>query len=539
MSSRRIALRFRPDRMDHAAREIVRGIHRYAEQVGNWRCDLDNEAGDGEEAPYDGVITPASAPLARRLQHLGIPAVAVGTHAMSDSTLPHVAEGRRPAGRAAARHLVDRGYRSFGYVGIDFDRSSRHQEVSFRRTLRARGHGCDIIVFKLGRRRREPRLASRQQVIAEWLDNLEPPAGIACASDLSARMVAQAALDKGLRIPDDVGIVGAGNDPLYCNWPPCPLTSIDFDYEAVGRRAARLLDHLIDGGVPPTRNIYIEPRLVPRASTDRRFRHDPLVADALAWIAAHCHEPIRVAHVAKAVGTSERHLRRRLKRVRDRTVRQEIVLARLARARDILAATALPQAEVARACGFASKRAFARAFRRYHGAAPGACRDARPDAPKVPDPLEVAKHRLATRNESMSCVAFFSGYRTTYRMRQAFWLHEHMSPREWRKLHRQPPPDLPGYTVTITFIGPTGEIEDQQITEVPAGRPARSPRHPDRDRDDGPFRRDRRPRPSPPGFGPVTVTFIGPDGEVMDDEEETNDEGSTPPARPDAIASGR
>jgi len=517
MSSLRIGLRFPRRAMEDHLRQILHGIQRYAEQAGQWHCVLDPFAGSGDDTDYDGVIAPGSRLLCERLQGAGVPAVFVGSHAIF-TPMPRVAENRRTAGTLVARHLVERDYVHCGYLGFARKRASSRLEYAYRNALNARGRGCDCLLISQKAAAKAARWSRHREIFSRWLDKLPLPAGVLCVNDSLAHVLADAALAKGLHIPDDVGIVGAGNDPLYCGWPPCPLTSIDFDYEAVGRRAARLLDHLIDGGAPPMRNIYIPPRLVPRASTDRRFRHDPLVADALAWIGAHCHEPIRVADVARAVGLGERHLRRRLRRVRDRTVRQEIVLARLARARDILDATALTQAEVARACGFTSERAFARAFRRYHGTAPGACRDARPDAPKVPDPLEVAKHRLATRNESMSCVAYFSGFRTVHRLRQAFWLHEHMSPREWRKLHRQPPPPFPPRTFTITFIGPDGEIEEERTHEIPAGRPARAPRR----------RRARSAHRPPPTDhrtpslvpGPVTITFIGPDGEVEEQEEE-------------------
>ena len=510
MSSRRIALRFPRGAMTTDLRQILEGIQRYAEQAGQWHCVRDPFAGSGSAIDYDGVIAPGDSGLWKRLQAAGVPAVFVGWQA-SVLRMPRVAEGRFQAGTLVGKHLVDREYLHFGYVGLSYKYASSRLEETFRRALHTRGRGCDSVLLSVRSVRKAKRWRRHGEILGEWLDTLSLPAGVLCVDDALAHTLAEAALAKGLRVPEDVGIVGAGNDPLYCNWPPCRLTSVEFDYEAVGRRAARLLDRFIDSGVPATRNLYILPRLVPRASTDRRFRHDPVVAKAVAWIAAHCHEPMRVGDVAEAVGVGQRHLRRRLQRVRDRTVRQEIVLARLARARDILAATALSQGEVARACGFVSERAFARAFRRYHGAAPGACRDARPDAPRVPDPLEVAKHRLATREESISCVAFFSGFRTLHRMRKAFWLHEHMSPREWRKLHRQPPPDLPPYTVTTTFIGPDGEIEDERTHEVPAGRPARASRR-------------QQPRDHGAG-GPVTLTFIGPDGEV-DEQEDDHGEGA-------------
>jgi LacI family transcriptional regulator len=80
----------------------------------------------------------------------------------------------------------------------------------------------------------------------------------------------RAILDEGLRIPEDIAVVGCGN-VLYSDFLRVPLTSVDQDSSAIGRFAAELALNLVgtNTSVRP-RSELINPRLVVRASTLRR-----------------------------------------------------------------------------------------------------------------------------------------------------------------------------------------------------------------------------------------------------------------------------
>ena len=516
MSRRRIALRFRPEGLGYASREILAGVRRYADEAG-WRTFLDPAAGDEGALPCDGIVSPDGRRHWKGHDLEALPVVLVSAQCWNGGGPPAVCPSHHRVGTLASEHLREQNYRSFAHAGYRSHMPSSEQEKGFIRSLRRRGQGLDSIVFLKGCHRWAKRgsIARRHKVLSEWLDGLRPPVGLFAGDPLMGHMVATAALEKGLRIPDDLGIVVAGNDPFFCESAECPLTSIDLRLDEVGFRAARLLERLMDGDVPPTRNVTVEPRLVARRSTDRRFLDDPAVAEALAYIAGNCHRALTVPEVAEAAGIGRNQLMRRIKRVRERTVEQEIVLARLARGRDLLAEGSYSVEGVARACGFACAGSFSRAWRRYHGEPPSAARVRRPEAPLVPDPFEEAKRRLATSNDDLGMVAMLTGYRSAYRLRTDFWLREHIGPREWRRRNRQLP-EPQSRRFTITFIGPTGEIEDQEVYDIPAGPPAhvntrRGRRSPDP---------DHRTPSTEQRFSPVTVTFIGPDGKVDEEDEE-------------------
>jgi LacI family transcriptional regulator len=96
------------------------------------------------------------------------------------------------------------------------------------------------------------------------------PDGIFCFNDPIALGAMRAILDAGLRIPEDIAVVGCGN-VLYSDFLRVPLTSVDQDSSTIGRLAAQLALALVAAKKPgrPKTELII-PKLVIRASSLRR-----------------------------------------------------------------------------------------------------------------------------------------------------------------------------------------------------------------------------------------------------------------------------
>jgi LacI family transcriptional regulator len=96
-----------------------------------------------------------------------------------------------------------------------------------------------------------------------------PPDGVFCYNDPTAIGVIDAILEAGLRVPQDVAIIGCGN--LHFDKSlRVPLSSIDQQSIAIGERAGKLLLSVIEAKVPrQPKSIMLQPRLVQRDSTRR------------------------------------------------------------------------------------------------------------------------------------------------------------------------------------------------------------------------------------------------------------------------------
>ena len=96
------------------------------------------------------------------------------------------------------------------------------------------------------------------------------PDGVFCYNDPMAIGAIHAILEAGLRIPEDIAVIGSGN-LHYDSELRVPLSSIDQHTELIGQRAGRLTLSLLESKTrPQNRIVIVQPQLVIRASTDRK-----------------------------------------------------------------------------------------------------------------------------------------------------------------------------------------------------------------------------------------------------------------------------
>ena len=435
--NRRIALMFDLDGAGKQAREIALGVQRFAKTHGDWEVFLDPVAARHLDGRYAGIIGPPARPIRNAVRAAGVPYV-ISTCVAHTLPLPIVCENPWQAGVTAARHLLARGYRRFAFLGLTGSSSSGAMERSFCSAAHRRGFGVNMILISphYHGRGRSGRLDKFLTRFEKWLDELPKPVGIFAVRDTLARYVLQAALRKGLRVPEDVGVLGAGNDEALCEAPPVAMSSLDLNWERVGYRAAQRLAGILDGSMPASGNTYIIPRLVARRSTELDFGGDEGLSRALDFIAQFCHRPLRVAEVAKAAGLSTRQLLRAAKKVRRRTIAQEVRLARLARAKELLHVSGLSHEAIAKGCGFGTARRMARVFRQYEHASPKSWRErAARRPPSGVYPLDEAKVLLEKTNYAVHLIAMLTGYGTVYRLDKAFEAQEGTTAAEYRRKH--------------------------------------------------------------------------------------------------------
>jgi LacI family transcriptional regulator len=117
---------------------------------------------------------------------------------------------------------------------------------------------------------------------------------------------------------------------------------------------------------------------VERDSTRTFACEDPLVESAVRFIRANAGRPLQVGDVVRALPASRRSLELRFRKAVGRSVHDEILHVRLARARALLRATDSRVADVAAEAGFSSPQRFHALFRAAEGCSPADYRRARP-----------------------------------------------------------------------------------------------------------------------------------------------------------------
>jgi len=270
-------------------------------------------------------------------------------------------------GRMAAEHLLHRGFRHFGYCGFgDMFYWCRERSEGFSKRIAKTGFQTH---FYQQPKSRAQRLWENEQIlIADWLKSLPKPIGLMACTDDRSRDVMEACKIAGLNVPDEIAVVGADNDEILCNLCDAPLSSVAFNIEKAGYKAAELLDKLMAGKKMANQTILAQPtHVVTRQSTDILAIEDKEIAEAVRFIHRHCREPIQVGDVVDAVAFSRRSLYKRFHKVLGHSPNDEIRHVRVEQIVRMLVETNLPVSKIALALGYSSVAHIARYFRQEKG----------------------------------------------------------------------------------------------------------------------------------------------------------------------------
>jgi len=363
-------------------RGILRGIAAYVRERRDWSVFVeevehqripDFKAWDG-----DGLIVNFDNPhVVRALRGVKKPIIAVGGgRGWYDpaSGIPYVGTDDSMIGKLAAEHLMDRGLRHFAFCGYPENRTNvwmTNRKVGFANRLSEAGFGCSAFH---GRHSTATHWQKVLQEISAWLRKLTLPVGIMGCYDYRARHVLEACRLLGLRVPDDVAVIGVDND-VICELADPPLSSIEQGRFQIGYTAASSLEDLFTRRKKvPSRRLIVPLGLVARQSTDLLYVEDASIAEALRLIRLEACKGTHAGRICRQVGLSRSALDKRFKETIGRPVDQEIRRVRFARACELLARTKLPLREVAKEAGFGSEQYLSAVFSKQSGCTPASYR---------------------------------------------------------------------------------------------------------------------------------------------------------------------
>ena len=173
----------------------------------------------------------------------------------------------------------------------------------------------------------------------------------------------------GLRVPNDVAVLGVDNRADICEETAPTLSSVPTDLAAQCDEAVALLAELMEGGARRRVVRTVPARGVVERSSTRLLR-DARVARALEFIRLHaCDEGFSVRDVVQSMCVCRTLADRLFRTVAGRSILNEIHSVRIGRARELLAAGIQPDL-VAAKCGYASYDDFRRVFRQRTGLTP-------------------------------------------------------------------------------------------------------------------------------------------------------------------------
>jgi LacI family transcriptional regulator len=350
-------------------RGLLRGIARYARLYGPWTL-VGEPGGLGEQAArldlrgVDGILALLRTPAqVRRVSRARVPFLDLD-FARTDLGAWPVQNDERGVASLAAAHLADRGFRAFAFCGWSRGEWWEEERLdAYRAAVRRAGGSLHVCS------RRD------QERLPRWLASLPRPCGLFASNDQRGRHVLEAARAAGVRVPEELAVVGVDDDEVVCEMSSPPLTSVGLDTLRIGFEGAAALDRWMRGRRPSGRPLLVPPTgVVTRQSTDVLAFADPSVASAVRFVRANVARPIAVPDLAAAAGVSRKTLELRFRAALGRTPHEEILRSRLERVRDRLARTDWPLKRIAADSGFTYPEHLHAVFRRREGLTPSAWR---------------------------------------------------------------------------------------------------------------------------------------------------------------------
>ncbi len=198
-----------------------------------------------------------------RLQEYGYPFVVVDPRRLLDDGIPAVSTTNAAGARSATEHLLRLGHRRIGLIaGTRGWQATTERLEGYETALAVAGVPLDPELVVDGHFETEAGYAAARRL----LSLATPPTAIFASNDNMAVGALRAALERGLRVPGDVSIVGFDDTSLARNVFP-RLTTVRQPLAEVGRTAVSLLNRLIDGQRVEALRVELATRLVIREST--------------------------------------------------------------------------------------------------------------------------------------------------------------------------------------------------------------------------------------------------------------------------------
>ncbi|MBI1336347.1 MAG: helix-turn-helix domain-containing protein [Phycisphaera sp.] len=285
-----------------------------------------------------------------------------------NSTMAEVSHDNRAIGRMGAEYLLGLGFARFAFFTSQQELGGQGRLEGFRQTVEAAGRPCltrfvpEVI---------EEGSPSDRVLIRQWIEELPKPIAIMTFLDYMARLSVNAAVDLGLRVPDEVAVLGVNNNAWTSVMAVLPVSSVKLNLRQLGYAAAEALDVMMQQGTRPPPRTLPPIGVVTRQSTDITLVDDPLIRRATSYIRDHVAEGLRVENVLDELGVSRSTLVNRMKAATGQTTQQAIRRAQIEKAKQMLVATEMTMERIAHACGFECQPRLNEAFKRLVGMTPG------------------------------------------------------------------------------------------------------------------------------------------------------------------------
>ncbi|HAL45080.1 MAG: hypothetical protein A2Y12_15635 [Planctomycetes bacterium GWF2_42_9] len=359
------------ERSREYGRGLLRGIADYADKYGPWAfywCeDLFYRKSDKSKLPMllkkwqiDGIIMRENE-QAEKIIKMGIHTVIAPYTTKKYPGTAKIFVDCNAVGAMGAEYLIDRGYKNLAFCGFTEMQWSQERGEGFAK--RAAKSGIETHIYKLPSEKARYTWDAEQTFMIKWLKSLPKPVGIMACNDDRSQQLLEVCKLAALRVPQDVAILGVGNDEMICKFSAPQLSSIARNHEVAGFEAAEILHKLMTGKKTSHKEAVVKPtHVITRQSTDFLAIEDADIIKAVNFISKNADQMIQVQDVLENVGSSRRMLEQKFRTELKRSILDEITRIRTDKIAKMLIESTLSITQIALAMGFSSDAHISRYF---------------------------------------------------------------------------------------------------------------------------------------------------------------------------------
>jgi LacI family transcriptional regulator len=304
---------------------LLRGITRYSRDHGPWTfcrtplyyretIGIDGIVQWALDWEADGIIGQFhNEEEVRKFTDAGIPVIAQDFEERFQE-VPNITGDYRATGRLGADYFLKKGFRNFAFYGFNNIVWSRERAEGFEERVKEAGH--EVHYYEHQNSRSMDLWYYKASDLSRWLKTLPKPIALMACDDNQGHHITEAARHAGIRIPEEVAVLGVDNDETMCDLSDPPLSSIDLDAEKAGYETARLMEQMIERNTFAGENVVVKAtQVVTRHSTDIFASKDKYIVSALKYIHDNLDKNLKVDQVLKRYRSRDGRLKRDLYRL--------------------------------------------------------------------------------------------------------------------------------------------------------------------------------------------------------------------------------
>ncbi|MFI7587450.1 LacI family DNA-binding transcriptional regulator [Spongisporangium articulatum] len=210
------------------------------------------------------VVDELSADDIAALDKVRLPLVVVDPLNLPDAQITSIGSTNFAGGLSATQHLLELGHRRIAYIGGPVTAAcNQARAAGFRAAVEAAGEEVPDAYVRTG----DFMFDSALKQAMVLLDLPEPPTAVFAGSDETALAVIEAARSRGLRVPEDLSVVGF-DDTLMAKMSSPALTTVRQPLREMGAVALRTALRLVAGEELDSHHVELATRLIVRDSTE-------------------------------------------------------------------------------------------------------------------------------------------------------------------------------------------------------------------------------------------------------------------------------